>query len=186
MSDTTLAQELASYANHEIRCVQHTKPAMEQSIGGDTECTCGLNDLVNQAYPKLPSGQPRTAGRRWVESVTGIRLTPFQARCAEYLDWLYVGIYHIENEVKQAIKRGRWLDYRVEVVLGDPCLSTYDANTLTRIVVGAHDACLRVSIESASPRRLRLVMHDRKRDGIMLERHPTLEQHLESIARLAV
>lgn len=143
--------------------------------------------MTDSPYSDWVKKHPRVAGTQWVEHATGITLTPFQSRCAEYLDWLYVGIYHIGAEVRRAIKRGLWVTGSVEVVLYDGSgFSTYDFDHLTRIVIGAHDACLRVSLESASPQHIRLVMHDRQREGDRFQRHPTLEEHIESITRLVL
>ena len=60
-------------------------------------------------------------------------------------------------------------------------LSTWDFNHLTRLVVAAHDACVRVSVEGASNRYLAVSMHHRERDADAIHaRHPTIEQAIEA------
>ena len=59
-------------------------------------------------------------------------------------------------------------------------LATYDFGTLTALVIRAHDEAVRLEIQPASPKYLRLVFHPRKRDGGQVwERHPTMEWALE-------
>lgn len=60
-------------------------------------------------------------------------------------------------------------------------VSTYDFDTLTRLVVAAHDECVRLEIDGASHRYLRLIFHDRKREGGISERHPTMEDAITYI-----
>ncbi len=55
-------------------------------------------------------------------------------------------------------------------------LSTYDFDHLSRLVIGAHDECIRVDISPCSFRYLRIYMHPREREGGMALRHPTIEQ----------
>lgn len=66
-------------------------------------------------------------------------------------------------------------------------LATWDGNKLTKIVVAAHDLGLRVDAEPNGMRGMRLMVHNRAlREGRTMERHPTLEQHLEEIGRVSV
>lgn len=61
-------------------------------------------------------------------------------------------------------------------------LSTYDHDNLTRLVVLAHDQCIRVRIEPVAFRYLAIVMSPRRRDAkTFMDGHPTIE---EAIARL--
>lgn len=59
-------------------------------------------------------------------------------------------------------------------------LATWDNDSLTRLVIAAHDACARVCITPASPTYLRIMLHPRARDGSFMTGHPTME---EAIAR---
>jgi hypothetical protein len=60
-------------------------------------------------------------------------------------------------------------------------LATWDFNHLTRLVIAAHDACIRVSVEGKSNRYLGISMHHRERDADAIHaRHPTIEQAIEA------
>lgn len=54
-------------------------------------------------------------------------------------------------------------------------LATYDFDPLTRLVIGAHEHCIRVCVEPSAPQYLKIGMWPRKRDGSMFERHPSIE-----------
>lgn len=58
-------------------------------------------------------------------------------------------------------------------------LSTFDADDLTRLVLLAHERCIRVQVEQGGPNRLRIAIWKREREGCLYERHPTIEQALE-------
>lgn len=60
-------------------------------------------------------------------------------------------------------------------------LSTYDFDFLTRIVVVAHDLCVRVSVLPSGPGRLKLRLFARKRDGDLYTRHPTMEEAVNGV-----
>lgn len=60
-------------------------------------------------------------------------------------------------------------------------LASYDFNHLTRLVIAAHDACVRVSIEARARRYIGISLHRRQgREGDMSSRHPTIEQAIEA------
>lgn len=54
-------------------------------------------------------------------------------------------------------------------------LASYDYDMLTRLVLLAHEYAVRVDVD-ARGRYLRITIHGRLRDGLMHERHPTIEQ----------
>lgn len=58
-------------------------------------------------------------------------------------------------------------------------LATFDDDGLTRLVLLAHERCIRVQIEQGGPNRLRIAIYKREREGRMYERHPTIEQAIE-------
>lgn len=66
----------------------------------------------------------------------------------------------------------------VSFVLGrSPSLATWDFNHLTKLVIGAHDECVRVEVEPHGFGYLRISMWPRAgRDGDIARRHPTIEQ----------
>lgn len=57
-------------------------------------------------------------------------------------------------------------------------LSTFDFDALTRLVFMAHDKCIRVEVGASGPRRVKIMIHKRRREGDMMERHPTIETAL--------
>lgn len=63
-------------------------------------------------------------------------------------------------------------------------LATFDSDDLTRLVLLAHEKCIRAQVESGGPNRLRIAIWGRKRDGLMHERHPTMGQVLEGKAKV--
>jgi len=64
--------------------------------------------------------------------------------------------------------------------------ATWDFNRLTRLVIGAHDECIRVEISPCAFRYLSIEMWPRRsREGCISERHPTIEQAIESYRRAA-
>jgi|GEM_PF-2434429 len=64
-------------------------------------------------------------------------------------------------------------------VLTDSDLSSFDIDTLTRLVLLAHDRAVRVEVESAM-RYLRIAIWKRGREGGVNVRHPTIEQAIEA------
>lgn len=60
-------------------------------------------------------------------------------------------------------------------------LSTFDNNELSVLVVLAHDKCLRVSIAAARNGKIRICIWKRKREGGVLNSHPSLEEHVSQI-----
>lgn len=56
-------------------------------------------------------------------------------------------------------------------------LSTFDFDRLTRLVILAHAKAVRIELNGAAPRYIRIIAHRRKHDpnGEMYERHPTLD-----------
>lgn len=58
-------------------------------------------------------------------------------------------------------------------------LSTFDFDELTRLVLLAHEKCIRVEISQGGINRLRIAIHKRAREGSIYQRHPTIEQAIE-------
>lgn len=86
---------------------------------------------------------------------------------------LYYGEHHIPKHQVHEFGYG-WM---VKHDRGD--LATFDYNELTRLVLMAHDKCIRVSISPLSKSTLQIAIWKRQREGSMSERHPTLEQAIE-------
>lgn len=101
----------------------------------------------------------------------------FEERAESVLECVFYGIHHAPDIKKFPSEYGgRW-----EVnTSGD--LSTFDFDGLTRLVISAHDQCIRASVRSSGPRMVKIILHERKgRDGNMSQRHPTIEQAMEVI-----
>lgn len=58
-------------------------------------------------------------------------------------------------------------------------LATFDFSELTRLVLMAHEMCIRVSVEAVSKNVMRISIWQRVREGGMSERHPTIETAIE-------
>ena len=104
------------------------------------------------------------------ERVEAERLESFEVRAERMLDKAYRGIYHVGGRIKKDKHYWEFSEHQD--------LSTYDAELLTRLVIGAHDECLRLSVlGEGGPRRVKIRIHPRTgRDGSFYERHPTMEQ----------
>ena len=95
------------------------------------------------------------------------------SRVAELINWWLRGIYHAQSDVLRADWSGDFVELIYYARGGQ--LATYDADDLTRLVVGAHDAAIRVSIEACNPQYLRLWFHPRSRNGEnFYSRHPSM------------
>lgn len=139
---------------------------------------------------KLIERVEQGAGWKWLDGRTKPKLrgTDLQQRCANYLDWVFLGIYHIEEDVLRAVKNGQWdhswlcsVNFHGGMQGG---FATFDSDLLTTVVVGAHDFCLRVVVVPAGPQYLRLSMTARGRRGVFSEIHPTMEGHMASMPRI--
>lgn len=60
-------------------------------------------------------------------------------------------------------------------------IASYDFSKLTKLVVLAHDMCIRVSIMPNSARTVKIAVHKREREGSQSKRHPTLEEAVAKI-----
>jgi hypothetical protein len=118
----------------------------------------------------------------WLKSHSKAKeVSPFGESVACLLGDLYRGIYHI-NDSALFHKRVEWhSNHHIEIVLGG-VMASFDGNLLTRLVVLAHDRCIRVSVSAASPDYFRLLFHPRVRSSkLNTAKHPTLEEHIEWI-----
>lgn len=104
-------------------------------------------------------------------------MTPDQRECYELLcDWR-LGEHHLDGIVRPA-GRGIRINTRVHG------MATWDFDYLTRLVVLAHDRCIRVEFQSSGPGLIAVVCHKRHtREGDMALRHPTIEDHIALIRR---
>lgn len=97
-----------------------------------------------------------------------------QIQCYELLCDLMHGEHHL-NKV-QAFGRG----IKMSVYSGQ--LSTFDFDYLTRLVIMAHDRCIRAEIIASGPGRVGVALFKRHtREGSINQRHPTIETAIASI-----
>lgn len=111
-----------------------------------------------------------------------------QWRCAQVAaEWKY-GFHHLSN-----LKRcGPGI--KIDELGGD--IATFDFNEMTRLVVLAHDRCVRAAISKEEREEnfegnfftqtyLIVTFHPRSRDGDRMgQRHPDLESHIGEIRKL--
>lgn len=124
------------------------------------------------------------AGSEWIRAAMqrqGRTVSPFGAKIADLLGDLYLGIYHVQQEVLH--KRVRWEEtHHVEIVVRDSRFATFDSEALTRLVVLCHEYCVRCEVQAASRGYLRLWFSPRHgREGDVYARHPTIEQAVERV-----
>jgi hypothetical protein len=95
-------------------------------------------------------------------------------RVADLMGELFYGIYHLDPE---SLSKVDWANnHHIEFLLSWKDLATTDYEELTRLVFLAHHLSLRVSIEGARNKIIRLIFHPRSRDGHVWKRHPYLEE----------
>lgn len=88
-------------------------------------------------------------------------------RCAWLLVHAYCGAHHV-GRVKIYDDRSMQVTH-----YGD--MATTDGDRLTRLVVLAHDAAVRLSIDSYGPYNLRIMLHARERSDRNMTNHRTME-----------
>jgi hypothetical protein len=96
-----------------------------------------------------------------------------KSEAIEFFAEFFNGEHHFPSELKP-FGEG-WV---ISGILGD--LGTYDFNQLTRFVIACHDKCIRGSVMSGGPNKLKLAIWKREREGDMTRRHPTMEQAIEN------
>lgn len=86
------------------------------------------------------------------------------------------GLHHVPAS---QLRKADWAHTRwIELAWYGP-LSTFDGDELTRLVVLAHDRCIRVELRPCNGRYVRLGFSPRRaREGSIFERHPTMEAAL--------
>lgn len=110
----------------------------------------------------------------WVEAHLKKQLTPFQKRVAEIVGIIGSNAYNAP--VKWEKVDWEYGGRAVSLVWGNGHLATFDFMPLTTLVFLCHDARIRLQIEPAGPRGLRLSFWQRRATGSMSQRHPDLEE----------
>lgn len=91
----------------------------------------------------------------------------------EFLSQFYGGTHHIPGKLHD------WgYGWMIKHDRGE--FSTYDFNQLTRLVLMAHEKAIRVSIAPHTFNSVKLIIHKRQREGRYDQKHPTIEQAIES------
>jgi hypothetical protein len=101
---------------------------------------------------------------------TSMRTT--EAEATEFFAAFYRGEHHFPGKIKPYGEGWSMSHFG--------SMATYDGNELTRLVLLAHEKCIRVQVEQGGPNRLRIAIWKREREGDMFQRHPTIEQALEA------
>ncbi len=73
----------------------------------------------------------------------------------------------------------------IKVSMPGDRLATFDLDYLTRLVVLAHDRCVRVEVAPGGPYRVKLLVHKRylRKAGRVNERHPEIEDAIREVRR---
>lgn len=122
-------------------------------------------------------------------------------KAAHILGEVFQGCHHLDYE---EMKRINWantffIDYRTHTEI-----ATVDGSMMSALVVMAHDMCMRVSVSAIFEKdieweemesnlgqygscghvvKLQILFHERKREGSFMERHPPLEEHIETLRK---
>ncbi len=94
------------------------------------------------------------------------------ARCAWVLVRAYRGAHHVPRV--RVGQRHLEINHLEINHCGD--LSTADGDLLTRLVVLAHDAAVRVEVTASGPYRVKVMLHARRRTNCNMTNHSTLEE----------
>lgn len=96
----------------------------------------------------------------------------FAERAEKVLTVAYRGLHHC-GEIHKQPQAWRTNHY------GE--LNSFDGDILTRLVISAHDNCIRLTIRNSGPNMVKIVLWNRtSREGDYSERHPTIDQAIES------
>jgi hypothetical protein len=108
-------------------------------------------------------------------------LNEFQAKVAMILGMVFNGIHNAPIDWH----RGYWAHDAATLTLTSDGgrFSTYDFDKLTVLVLLCHAAAIRGGLQAGGFRSLALSFHERRRDGSMSERHPTIDQAIALLDR---
>lgn len=113
-------------------------------------------------------------GATWLRQCRITNISPLGEQVAILLGDLFGGLHHLDGA-----ERVDWSNtHHIQVRVANKEWGSFDSNLLTKLVFLAHDRCLRVSVNPRSVYALNLLFHQRKRDGGLWERHPTIDQAL--------
>ena len=129
-----------------------------------------------------PARKPSCAD--WVEGNSRVTLTDFQRLAVETLvEGFGTGVWNLNVNWKTVDwNYGRGVRFTVWEGGG---LASTDFDRLTRLVLAAHDNCVRVSIHAASFRYFFIQISPRVRDGLSMNSHPAIEQSIAWFRRIS-
>ncbi len=126
-----------------------------------------------------------TTGSEWIKTQAYAKdLSPLAAAVADLLANVFGGLHHLDAK---SLRKADWRNPHFFEFIIYGSLSTWDNPQLTLLIVLAHDAMLRVSIEAVSSGTLRLLFHQAKgrwiAGGSIMSSMPTMETHLAHIRK---
>jgi len=99
-----------------------------------------------------------------------------ERKCERVLAVTFRGIHHCHPWWDKRIAWGNGIR-----VTTRRDLATFDGDELTRLVVAAHDECVRVEVSGAAPGYVYVTLHPRKgREGGSWSRHPDIWPGVEN------
>jgi len=108
--------------------------------------------------------------------ITVESMTDAQRECYDLLCRVFRGKHHAPQRIYACGSGIRCSVY------AEARLATFDGDLLTRLVVMAHDSCIRVVLASSGPRMVGIILHKREsREGSISDRHPTIWEAIDTI-----
>jgi len=102
------------------------------------------------------------------------RLVLTKEEATEFFADLYCGEHHIPKYKVESFGCG-WS------VTDNIPMGTYDFDRLTKLVVMAHDRCIRAEILPFGGRQFKVTLFKRQREGSMSEKHSTIEEAITRV-----
>lgn len=128
--------------------------------------------------PIIVTAQERDFLTKQLLKYTSAKLGNNGLRCAKLLVLWLGGLHDVSRD---ALREADWSGEHLTLDISNERFATYDFNYLTKLVVLAHDLCIRCELVPTSDGGMLLSMSPRDRDGEQWDRHPTMEQHLAAI-----
>lgn len=105
-------------------------------------------------------------------------LAPFSVRAERVLAKVFHGLHHCPKIHKDEMLNG----FEMWEVNKYGEMATFDFDELTRLVIAAHDECIRAAVAPSGPGMVKIRLWPRYgREGRFSERHPTMEKAIETL-----
>lgn len=109
-------------------------------------------------------------------------MKPATERMENVLAFTFRGLHNAPRIHKHKV--GTEWEYWEVNTWGD--LSTYDFDQLTRLVLVAHDNCVRASVQASGLRMVKIALYPRfTRTGSISEKCPEIDEHIAELRRRA-